>query len=247
MYILAIETTGPFGSCALLDENTGKIVASETSTNNMSHLSDLVPMVERMLTKAGAKKSEIEYVAPSVGPGSFTGIRIGVCTARALAQALGIKAIPVGTLDAMLYKPVPAGVSEYATKIGILNARRGQVYGIIQGNLDSGAYMLDDVLEVLIEDVIIDGEEVVFYGDGIDAYQDKIREVLDRYHAKYTFAGEDIRYQDAESVAKLAYLLKGHDVWVDVEDLLPDYMREAEAETKLKAGALPICHGPKQE
>ncbi len=240
MYILAIETTGPFGSCALLDEITGEVIASETSTNNMSHLSDMIPMIQRVLATSHVEKSEIKYVAPSVGPGSFTGIRIGVSTARALAQSLGIKGIPVPTLESFLYKPLPKEASKYAVRCGILNARRGQVYGIIQGNLDGGSYMLDDVLEVLVEDVLQAGYDIVFYGDGVDAYEEKIREVFDRTHAKYYFADKEIRYQDAASVAKVAFGLLKEGYVVDVNDLLPDYMREAEAETKLREGKLHI-------
>jgi len=241
MYILAIETTGPYASCSILDIMTGEVIITKRSDNNMSHLSDLIPLIDRALTESSVKKEEIKYVAPSVGPGSFTGIRIGVSTARALAQSLGIKAIPVETLEAFLYKPLPKGVNESAIKVGIINARRNQVYGIIQGNLDGGAYMLTDILEVLVEDVVPFGYEIVFYGDGIDAYEDKIREVLDRYKAKYVFSDKELRYQDSESLSNLAYIMLNTGFTVSYDRLLPNYMREAEAETKLKAGELGIC------
>ena len=97
MFILAIETTGPYGSVALLDEK-GNVLGYEVSHGTMSHLKDLIPMVDTVLKKCGVSKNEINLLAPSVGPGSFTGIRIGVSTARALCQALGSKAVPVPTL-----------------------------------------------------------------------------------------------------------------------------------------------------
>ena len=103
MFILAIETTGPFGSTALLDEK-GNVLGCEVSRETMSHLKDLIPMVDTMLKKCGVSKDQIDLLAPSVGPGSFTGIRIGVSTARALCQALGIKAVPVPTLEAFCFK-----------------------------------------------------------------------------------------------------------------------------------------------
>ena len=88
MFILAIETTGPYGSVALLDGD-GNVLGYEVSRDTMSHLKDLIPMVDTVLKKSGVAKEEIDLMAPSVGPGSFTGIRIGVSTARALARRWG--------------------------------------------------------------------------------------------------------------------------------------------------------------
>lgn len=102
MYILAIETTGKEGSTALLScEENGQnavIIGEKKITGQMSHLKELIPSVDAMLKEAGVSKNEIDCIAPSVGPGSFTGIRIGVSTARALSQALELeKAIRVPT------------------------------------------------------------------------------------------------------------------------------------------------------
>ena len=114
MFILAIETTGPYGSVALLDGD-GNVLGYEVSHDTMSHLKDLIPMVDTVLKKSGVAKEEIDLMAPSVGPGSFTGIRIGVSTARALCQALGIRAVPVPTLEAFCFKEsAPAAAREAA-------------------------------------------------------------------------------------------------------------------------------------
>lgn len=103
MFILAIETTGPLGSVALLDEKEN-VLGYEVSQGTMSHLKDLIPMINTMLNKCGVSINDVDLLAPSVGPGSFTGIRIGVSTARALCQALGIRAVPVPTLEAFALK-----------------------------------------------------------------------------------------------------------------------------------------------
>ena len=282
MFILAIETTGPFGSTALLDEK-GNVLGCEVSRETMSHLKDLIPMVDTMLKKCGVSKDQIDLLAPSVGPGSFTGIRIGVSTARALCQALGIKAVPVPTLEAFCFKE-SAGMqtaSVAARKSGdheagiqaasrqpacgrtavcaIINARRGQVYGMIDGFMEPGPYMLTDVLDVYKSKVEPDGGKLLFYGDGIDAYEKDIIEALGQPgpgpECCFEFAPKEDRYQDALSVGKWAVerirqaggvcALDG--AAVDYENLLPDYMRRAEAEQKLESGELPICKGPKQE
>lgn len=294
MFILAIETTGPFGSTALLDEK-GNVLGCEVSRETMSHLKDLIPMVDTMLKKCGVSKDQIDLLAPSVGPGSFTGIRIGVSTARALCQALGIKAVPVPTLEAFCFKE-SAGMqaaSVAARKSGeheaggqsaggqasggrtavcaIINARRGQVYGMIDGFMEPGPYMLTDVLDVYKSKLEPDGGKLLFYGDGIDAYEKDIIEALGQPgpgpESRFEFAPKEDRYQDAVSVGKWAVErirqaggvcgLDGcagadnargeNGAAVDYENLLPDYMRRAEAEQKLESGELPICKGPKQE
>ena len=245
MYILAIETTGATGSVALIDEE-GRILGCEKTSDSMSHLKDLIPMIERLLLGTGVKKEEIAYVAPSIGPGSFTGIRIGVSTARALAFGLGIsEGIPVPTLQAFLYKPeADTARRDKKTVCAVINARRGQVYGVLEGIMPPGPYMMDEVLEKIKKEIIPKDEKVVFFGDGVDAYGEKIKEALGDMAE---FSHESCRQQDAESVALCALDILKTEGAVPVTQVLPDYMRKAEAEQKLEAGQLPICKGPKQE
>ena len=268
MFILAIETTGPYGSVALLDEK-GNVLGYEVSHGTMSHLKDLIPMVDTVLKKCGVSKNEIDLLAPSVGPGSFTGIRIGVSTARALCQALGIKAVPVPALEAFCFKETAlreaaqnscgqaaeAACGKTAV-CAIINARRGQVYGMIDGFMEPGPYMLTDVLHVYKEEMEPLGYKILFFGDGIDAYEKDIVEALGTSGSEqepcFEFAPKEDRYQDAVSVGRWAVerlrqcgCIDG--CIVDFELLLPNYMRRAEAEQKLESGELPICKGPKQE
>ena len=247
MYILAIETTGPLCSVALLKNR--EILGTKVGTQLRNHLKDLMPLVRDLLADCKVDKKELNYIAASVGPGSFTGVRIGVTTARALGQALGIKVISVPTLDGYCYKPEAKGTD--AVTCGIINARRGQVYGIVEGFMPGGPYMLTDVLEVLKNDVFPAGKTVQFFGDGIDAYDAKIQEDLGEAGYKlgenYFYADESCRHQDAASVGLLAAEKAEAEEVLAIEELLPDYMRKAEAQQKLEAGQLPICKGPKQE
>lgn len=143
---------------------------------------------------------------------------------------------------------VPAGDP---VVVGILNARRGQVYGIVDGYLEGCPTMLTDVLEIIREKVKEDGRPVVFYGDGIDAYESKILEELSQslmlLERDYFFAPREVRYQNAAAVARLAYEKVKAGEELHYNDLHPEYMRKAEAEEKLAAGQLPICKLPKQE
>ena len=164
MYILGFETTGHIGSAALLDLESGETRSIETE-EPLSHLKNTAAMASKLFAEAGIEpKTGLAAVAASVGPGSFTGIRIGVTMARSMATALEIPCVSVPTLS--VFKDRCAGLPV----AGILNARRGQVYGVIfdgEGNeiLKQGPYMLTDVLRVT------DGfEKTLFYGDGVDAY-----------------------------------------------------------------------------
>lgn len=229
MYILALETTGPLGSVALIDKN--EKIYKRSSTERMNHLKDLMPMAEQVIKEAGISKSQITAVAASIGPGSFTGIRIGVSSARAIGQALSIPCISVPTLDTFKQK-----CREATVVCPIFDARRNQVYGAVfsekgENILDPGPYMLEEVLQVLAKE----NKKTLFFGDGIDAYRDKIIESL---KCELVFAPEANRYQDAEMVAIAAMEKYRKNDIVEVNKLLPEYMRMAEAERKLKDGTL---------
>ena len=279
MYILAMETTGPNASAALLRAaepgsapepeiiERAVLLGQQTSYEAKNHLKNLMPLIQKLLTTCGVEKSQLTHIAVSVGPGSFTGIRIGVSTARALAQALQLPCIAVPTLEVFCHAQVAKhahtraqGAQDEAVRAigggaqvvcGIINARRGQVYGIVDGYLPGGPYMLTDVLDVITQQVRPDGRPVLFYGDGMDAYETEIESSLDDFNMKkdrdYFFAPQNERHQSAAAVALAALpRLLGGEV-TDFAGLLPDYMRRAEAEVKLAAGQLPICRGPKQE
>lgn len=279
MYILAMETTGPNASAALLRAaepgsapepeiiERAVLLGQQTSYEAKNHLKNLMPLIQKLLTTCGVEKSQLTHIAVSVGPGSFTGIRIGVSTARALAQALQLPCIAVPTLEVFCHaqaakhahtraqgaqdEAVRAAENGAQVVCGIINARRGQVYGIVDGYLPGGPYMLTDVLDVITQQVRPDGRPVLFYGDGMDAYETEIESSLDDFKMKkdrdYFFAPQSERHQSAAVVALAALprLLDGE--VTDFAGLLPDYMRRAEAEVKLAAGQLPICRGPKQE
>ncbi len=246
MYILAIETTGPFGSVALINDSN-EIIAHEVSVDTMSHLKDLMPMIKKMMDAHGLKGSDICAIACDAGPGSFTGIRIGVSTARALAQIWKVPCVKVSSLSSALLKELPEEVDHDDKAICvILNARRRQVYGFIDGYLKEGPWMIDDVIRIAKED-IGSSKKILFFGDGVDSYGEILKEAFEGTDVRYGFAPKDIRYQDASEIARVGLLNYDLGKVLDFKEFLPEYMREAEAETKLKAGELPISKLPKQE
>ena len=252
MNILVLETTGKYGSAAVLKSNSDNIsnqdffsdainIFNVSSSNEMNHLQDIISITDAVLKEAGITKSDLTHIACSVGPGSFTGIRIGVTTARTLAQSLGLPCIAVSSLRALAQRASRAAIENSCTLIlSCLNARRNQTYAGLW-RLDGGAltelapekqYMIEDILEIAKQS----GQKVFITGDGIDAYQDIIESTLDS--GSFVLADETLRYQSADSVAEVACDLAAVGNTLTYDKLLPNYMRLAEAEQKLQAGTL---------
>ena len=250
MNILAIETTGKYGSASVINE-TGEVF-SAVSTEEMNHLKGMMILIDEAIREAGIDKSELTHIAASVGPGSFTGIRIGVVTARVMAQMLDVPCIAVSSLEAMGERVLDAAVSAGALYVvPVINARRHQTYaGVWEAEFTSDyeqktlcavieekQYMIEELLDLLKEKAACyDGATCFFTGDGIDAYEDIIKDAMSE--GSYVFAGEELRYQHAESVARIALKKAKAGKVLGYNELMPEYMRLAEAEQRLKAGTL---------
>lgn len=244
MKILALETTGKYGSAAVIDDD-GRVYAA-SSDEEMNHLRGMIFLIDEALSEAGIKKEELSHIAASVGPGSFTGIRIGVTTARTMAQMLGIQCVSVSSIEALAAGARGEALSSGAMYIvPVINARRHQTYAAVykaggDGEamtpvLEERQYMIEDLLAEL-KDKLEEGAAVYFTGDGIDAYISVIEDLLPE--GSYFLAEEAVRYQNAEPVARLALDRARAGETVSYDGLLPEYMRLAEAEQRLKAGTL---------
>ena len=250
MNILAIETTGKYGSAAVIDDE-GRLF-SAASYEEMNHLSGMISLIDEAVTSAGISKNDLTHVAASVGPGSFTGIRIGVTTARTMAQMLGIPCVGVSSIEALARGALSKAISEGALYVvPVINARRHQTYAAVCEAVFTTDHEMQSVIPVLgekqymIEELLEElgakleehgGARAFFTGDGIDAYAEMIEGALPE--GSYIFAGEDIRYQRAEAVAAIALEKAEAGRTVTYDGLLPEYMRLAEAEQRLRAGTL---------
>ena len=235
MYVLGIDTTGPYCSVAVYGDG----IRIERHTDvPMEHLKMVDELIVDALNDAGISLGEIDYIAVSAGPGSFTGIRIGISTARALGQALAVPVIPVCSLS------IFRAMSENHCAAVIFNARRGQVYGGVfhkgQAIMEPGPYMLEQVLDFIDNmDPVI---ETVFYGDGVDAYLESASEEGTKSCVNRQLAPKEFRYQKGTLVCEEALRIIGTPDFSPEQysygKALPNYMRMAEAEQKLKDGTL---------
>jgi len=255
MYILAIETTGAFASVAVAEaawKNSKityfDIIGHIDGHDKFSHLQNLTPQIERVLRENELSIGDISGIAVSCGPGSFTGIRIGVSTARALSQVTGIPCIAVSSLEAMALRQADLVRQRGTVICPVIDARRNQIYGggfciesegepancEISSVIEAGPYTVREFMEKIAERGDMD---ISFMGDGIDKYSALINETAEELGisaGRISYVGEECRYQDADAVAMLGAKAAAAGKTCGFEQLKPDYMRPAEAERKIK-------------
>lgn len=126
MIVLAMDTAGPDCSAALYDSESDKILAEVTENIGRGHAEKLMAVVDLALAKAGLELGAVERLAITVGPGSFTGIRVGVAAARGFALSLGVPAVGISTLDVLATKK--RGEAPGQPVLAAMDAKRGEVY-----------------------------------------------------------------------------------------------------------------------
>jgi len=126
MRVLAIDTALAACSAAVLDTAVGGIVASESQPMTRGHAEALMPLLARVMKQSGIAFGDIDRVVVTTGPGSFTGLRVGIAAARGIALAAGIPAVGVSTLSA--YAAPYLGVDDTSPVVAAIDARRDNVY-----------------------------------------------------------------------------------------------------------------------
>ena len=221
MNILAIETTGGAAGVALVCPSG--VIAEQVINNKLTHSQVLMSMIENMLASSRFDKSEINLIACSAGPGSFTGLRIGAAAAKGLAFGLGVAIVPVSTLDALAYN---VSYGDMAI-VPIMDARRNQVYTAVyvckDGRIDRKTEYLVCDIDFVIEQALKIGKKAVFLGDGVAVHGEKIAA-----YAGFSVAHLPHMLQRASSVGAMA-LGMVHEA-VRPRDFAPFYVRLSQAE-----------------
>ncbi len=175
MRLLTVDTSGPVCGAAVLEGE--KVLSEMISQNGNNHSTTLMPMVERCLEAAGKTLEEMDGLAVVTGPGSFTGVRIGVATVKALAHGSGKPCYPVDALEA-LAESTGAGFGETVI-CPIQDARAGQVYGSV---FRGGRRLMED-RPMKLEDYLAAVRDAaegpwLFTGDGTAVHRESIREQM---------------------------------------------------------------------
>ena len=227
MNILMIDTSGPACGVAIMAD--GRLVYEVELTHRQTHSQRVMPMVDTALQMSDMTAADMDVFGAVVGPGSFTGVRIGVSTVKALAHAANKPCVAVDALEALA-----ANVTAFDGVVcPILDARAQQVYGAI---FRRGERLTEDTVEKLtlfLDRVEATGENALFLGDGAPGFEAAIRERLgDKAH----FAQPQHNGLRAGSACALAARrLEAGETPLDYITLLPLYLRAPQAERERAA------------
>ena len=240
MNILAIDSSGLTAAVAVMTD--GKLAAEYTVNNKKTHSQTLLPMIDEVMRASGLETKQLDCIAVSRGPGSFTGLRIGSATAKGLGLALDIPVAEVSSLEALAYNLYG---NEGCIICPIMDARRQEVYTAayefipVTDGEKTGSYELKQVIEEkacpldeLLGELKKTEKKVIFNGDGVPVNRDHI---VKKFKQKFSFAPETLLLQKASSVAALGELIYRNGKTVNADEHVPVYLRKSQAEREREA------------
>lgn len=223
MRILAVDTSAVCAAVAVTEND--KILSESQTNTGLTHSRTLMPMIDSTLKNAEIPLDSIDIFACSVGPGSFTGIRIGVAAIKGLCDGLKKKCMPVSTLEALAYNLL----GRSCTAVSVMDARCNQVYcAIFKVENDTVTRLTEDEAIKIdeLKEKLPGYENVVFVGDGAKICHNALG---------YSIASPQEIFQKGSSVALCALTNYSEDKLLDGNDLMPVYLRLPQAERELKA------------
>ncbi len=237
---LAIETSGRIGSVALVED--GQVVAADSFAHGLQHAATVLPMIDRLTRARGWSPGQVEHVYVSAGPGSFTGLRIGITLAKTLAMSVGCKVVAVPSTRVLLMN-VPDDARE---AIVVLDAKRGQIFtarftrspGVPIGDLKNAWIENErEHLDALAAILNRAGRPVHLIGEGIPYHRASIPAGV----PQVIVTDESTWRARAEAVAAIGADMAKSNLFADPLKLTPIYVRLPEAEEKrlIAEGKLP--------
>jgi tRNA threonylcarbamoyladenosine biosynthesis protein TsaB len=224
MLILGIETATEQISCAI-GGHEGVLGLFEVARGRR-HAELLTPAIEFLCRQADITLDEIGAIAVDTGPGLFTGMRVGIATAKAMAHALRVPVIPMTSLD-LLALPL-----RHADRLitAVIDARRGEVYHAFYRQVPGGVQRLEGPavgpVDDLVADLLATGEDALLVGDGALRYRDRICAGVRRVE----FAEQWLAHPSAAPLVQLAHAKALREEWVQPAEVQPLYLRQPDAE-----------------
>jgi len=234
MIVLGIETSSTVGGIAILDDE--KLLASRTFESGLVHGREIAPAIKSASDEAGVPPGKLDLIAVDIGPGSYTGVRVGVAAAKMMAWALGTKLAAVVSLDAL----ANAAASLGERIVPILDARRKQLYAAEYAAGPNGVSAVKRLSivprEGFLETVT---RPAVLIGDAIGKFPELFAESPGISHAPKEFW-----IPEAATVARLGLEAAARGELADPVTLEPLYLRPSEAEEKFGVRVNPSDEKP---
>jgi tRNA threonylcarbamoyladenosine biosynthesis protein TsaB len=223
--VLAVDTATRSCSVGIFDGD--RTLARSDMGSGQTHSVHLMEMIQTVLTRAGLGPADIGLYAVTRGPGSFTGLRIGVSTVKGLAEANGIPIVGVSTLEALAAQVGPAPVPIRP----LIDARKGEVYFAVYRVEDGHLQLERNPRAAPPESAVGDVDSpCLFVGDGAALYRTRIQ---DRLGDLARFGSPEHDIISAETVGRLALARAVRDDFDDVAGIVPFYIRKSDAQLHL--------------
>ena len=223
MKILSIDTSSSICAVGILEDN--KLIKEISQNNGLTHSEKLMPIIEQILVETNLKLNDIDLLVCDKGPGSFTGIRIGVATVKAFTDSLNIPAIGISSLEALCYTVPTDGII-----CSLIDAKNDNCYYSVFEKYNNKyelkeAFSVNEI-SVILENLKKQKSEITFVGDGAIVYKDKILQAL---------PNSTLLIDNDLSAYKLG--LAGFNAFKNgySDELLPLYLRAPKAQQLLEA------------
>lgn len=226
MNVLGLDTSTMMATCAVINEE--RLLGEFSLNQDMTHSEKLMPMIKEVLDNLNMKVNDIDLYGVALGPGSFTGLRIGAATMKSFAHLFDKPIVGVSSLEALAYN-----LPYNEIVVPMIDARRNRVYtgiytwedGILKELMAPDVLPMDDLLNRLKE-----FETIVVNGNGTLLHRDIIKETLGK-RVNFATAGQNMCR--ATSICELAKIKYERGEVDDYFTLAPDYLRESQAQREL--------------
>lgn len=234
MKILSIDTSSKICSVSILEDTD--LIIEKHIDNELTHSQKLMPLISEILKENNIELSDLDLFACSVGPGSFTGVRIGVSTVKAFNDVTNIPIVSVSSLESLAYNTLNSNYKKDAKLVlSIIDAKNDNVYyGLFKRDDDNfecveelGAKNIDEMIEILKK---YRSSPILFVGDGAEKHQYHLL----KHFSKATFVEDKHNKQSSVSVGKAGYYHYINGNLGDSNSITPLYLRKSQAERALE-------------
>ena len=234
MKILAITTSSKICSVAVLENKD--IIIEKHIDNGTTHSQKLMPMIDEILKECNLQLTDFDLFACSVGPGSFTGVRIGVSTIKAFCDVTNVKATSVSSLEGLAYNTLNSNFYDNTNIVcSLIDAKNDNVYCGIYKKENNSFTQLEDLCAKNINEVFellekYSSSSILFVGDGAICHKYSI---LQKF-SKTTFIEKELNDETAISIGIAAFNKFNKGIYGDSNSISPLYLRKSQAERAIE-------------